>query len=251
MKKCILVKMRHSITFYLLYTGFAIAQFSNPFTTIEPFLNQSPNTIVICNMALDDQAYFNTFLMSLNYAGWIDLWNCIDSEIPKVHGSLMMLNDIDSIDLKTIFSKRGVQNSISHNIWVIHIRNVLQDPFSLFDKVTLKIGLNAQIFIMQSSDSRKNLIQVLGTGTNQVEFKEIEPANIANVVKEVAARKDFKGVPFTANFATDYFPYSFLNKDGNINGIFYDVMNIAANHLNVSLKYQEPQAQNFGIWLKK
>ena len=243
--------MKHSITFYLLYTGFAIAQFSNPLTTFEPLLNQSPKTIVICNMALDDQAYFNTFLMSLNYDRWIDLWNCIDSEIPQVHGSLILLNDIDSSDLKTIFSKRGVQNSISHNIWVIQIRNVLQDPFSLFDKVTLKIGLNAQIFILLDSDSRNNLIQVLGTGTNQVEFKEIEPTNVANVLKEVATRKDFKGIPFTANFATDYFPYSFLNKDGNISGIFYDVMNIASGYLNVTLKYQDPLAQNFGIWLKK
>ena len=70
-------------------------------------------------------------------------------------------------------------------------------------------------------------------------------------MKEVAFRTDFRGISFVANFAHDYFPYSFLNANGEIRGIFYDVMNIAASYLNVSLKYQDPQAHNFGMWLKK
>ena len=78
----------------------------------------------------------------------------------------------------------------------------------------------------------------------------IENAKIGIALEEVAYKKDFGGISFTANFATDYFPYSFITEDRQLRGIFYDALNTASKILNITLKYQDPLPQNFDIWSK-
>ena len=79
----------------------------------------------------------------------------------------------------------------------------------------------------------------------------IENAIIGTALEDVANKKDFGGIAFTANFATDYFPYSFISEQRQLKGIFYDVLNIASKILNVTLKYQDPLPHNFDIWSKR
>ena len=83
------------------------------------------------------------------------------------------------------------------------------------------------------------------------ELGPIETANINEALNEIVNKKDFGGIEFKANFADNYFPYSFLNDNGELSGILYDVLNIASKTLNVSLKYQDPQPHNFDIWSKR
>ena len=80
----------------------------------------------------------------------------------------------------------------------------------------------------------------------------LESAKISTALEDVANKKDFGGILFTANFAYDYFPYSFLTEeDRQLRGIFYDALNIASKILNVTLKYQDPLPHNFDIWSKR
>ena len=79
----------------------------------------------------------------------------------------------------------------------------------------------------------------------------VETANIKDALEDVANKKDFGGIPFTANFVVSYFPFSFQNDDGVLQGILYDILNLAAKSLNVTLKYQDSKPHNFNIWSKR
>ena len=138
---------------------------------IEPFLKQNPKSISVCNMAISDQIYEEIFQMSTKTNTWTYFWDCLGSEIPQGQGGLIILNNISPNELQKVFSKSHIQNSITYNIWVIYISHSSKDTYSLFDGIKLKIGINAQIFIVKSSGSTKEVIQVIGTGLNQVEFK--------------------------------------------------------------------------------
>ena len=98
---------------------------------------------------------------------WIKNWNCFNSELPQVHDSLMILKDIKSQDLHRIFALHHIQNSLSSNIWIIMLGETRTDVSEFFNQNYLKIGLNAQIFVIQSS----NVIQIIGTATYRVEYK--------------------------------------------------------------------------------
>ena len=64
----------------------------------------------------------------------------------------------------------------------------------------------------------------------------------------VKSREDFMGIPFKVNYAETYPPYVYADEDGNLKGIFYEIMNIAAKHVNVSLIYKYPKEHNVDIW---
>ena len=150
---------------------FSKAQNQDSQSFIQPFLSQRPKTIAVCNLAMDDQIYEEIFEMSVNFQSWVNYWDCIESGIPQAHESLIILNEITAKELEKVFSKSNIQNSISYNTWLIHISGTLQDVYSLFDDVKLKIGINARVFIVQSSKSSKVAIQVIGTGLKKVNFK--------------------------------------------------------------------------------
>ena len=150
---------------------FSKAQNQDSHSFIQPFLSQRPKTIAVCNLAMDDQIYEEIFEMTANFPHWVNYWDCIESGIPQAHESLIILNEITAKELEKVFSKSNIQNSISYNTWLIHISGTLQDVYSLFDDVKLKIGINARVFIVQSSKSSKVVIQVNGTGLKKVNFK--------------------------------------------------------------------------------
>ena len=164
------------------------AQNQGSHSFLQPFVNQRPKTIAVCNLAMDDQIYEEIFEMTANFPSWVNYWDCIESGIPQVHQSLIILNEITAKNLQKVFSKSNIQNSISYNMWLIHISGTLQDVYSLFDDVKLKIGINAQLFIVQSSKPSKDIIQVIGTGHKKVNFKvksleEVELSSLCFYIK--------------------------------------------------------------------
>ena len=151
------------------FLKFSKAQDSSSTSYIQSFLDQNPTSISVCNMAVSDQIYEEIFQMSTKANIWTYFWNCLVSEIPQGQGGLIILNDITPNELQKVFSKSHIQNSITYNIWVIYISS--KDTYSLFEEIKLKIGINAQIFIVKYSGVMNEVIQVIGTGLNQVEFK--------------------------------------------------------------------------------
>ena len=123
--------------------------------------------IVLCTKNPEDR--FQEDILESIIVGnvWIKNWNCFNSEIPQVHNSLMILKDIKPQDLHRIFALHHIQNSLSSNIWIIMLGETMTDVSEYFDQNYLKIGLNAQIFVIQSS----NVIQIIGTATYRVEYK--------------------------------------------------------------------------------
>ena len=160
-----------SVMIISLIIVFSKGQNQDSHSFIQPFLSQRPKTVAVCNLAMDDQIYEEIFEMTAHFPSWVNYWDCIESGIPQAHESLIILNEITAKDLEKVFSKSNIQNSISYNTWLIHISGTLQDVFSLFDDVKLKIGINAQIFIVQSSKLSKDVIQVIGTGHKKVDLK--------------------------------------------------------------------------------
>ena len=160
-----------SVMIISLIIVFSKGQNQDSHSFIQPFLSQRPKTVAVCNLAMDDHIYEEIFEMTAHFPSWVNYWDCIESGIPQAHESLIILNEITAKDLEKVFSKSNIQNSISYNTWLIHISGTLQDVFSLFDDVKLKIGINAQIFIVQSSKLSKDVIQVIGTGRKKVDLK--------------------------------------------------------------------------------
>ena len=76
----------------------------------------------------------------------------------------------------------------------------------------------------------------------------IEQINFQKVFDSVQTREDFMGVQFEVNYAETYPPYCYADEDGNLKGIFYEIMNVAAKYVNVSLIYKYPQEHNVDIW---
>ena len=71
------------------------------------------------------------------------------------------------------------------------------------------------------------------------------------IVHDVDNRKDFYGTTLVANYDDDEGHYCFLDDNGMLQGIIYDVLNVAANYLNISVLYQEPSLENKNVWGKR
>ena len=156
----------------IINLGFDSSKAENEtFFSIEPFLNQKTKSITVCNFANLDQLYEEIFEISAVIHSWMNVWDCIESDIPPTQESLIILNEITPKDLQTVFSKSNIQNSITYNTWLIHISNKVHDAHSFFGDIKIKIGINARIFIVQASESSHVAYQVIGTGLHKVDFK--------------------------------------------------------------------------------
>ena len=170
----ILFTMGINIIFAIIVVTFGFSEAFNQTSEsfLGPFLKQKPKTVNVCDFADDDQFYEEMFEISAKSLSiWVNIWDCIVSDLPQTQDSLIILNEITSEDLITVFSKKNIQNSITYNTWVIHINKELPDIYSIFDDIKIKIGINAQIFIVQSSHLNHNVVQVIGTGLKKVDFK--------------------------------------------------------------------------------
>ena len=64
-------------------------------------------------------------------------------------------------------------------------------------------------------------------------------------------RKDFGGIEFTANFAHDYPPYSWINSQSKVEGAFKAVVDIITSELNLTFVIKPSKERNKMIWLSK
>ena len=159
-----LVKNNMFYTSILVFGCFTLSVNGQKYNFLQYFAKQN---IVLCTKNPEDR-FQEDILESITVGNvWIKNWNCFNSDIPQVHDSLMILKDIKPQDLHRIFALHHIQNSLSSNIWIIMLGETRTDVSEFFNQNYLKIGLNAQIFVIQSS----NVIQIIGTATYRVEYK--------------------------------------------------------------------------------
>ena len=136
---------------------------------LEPFLLQSTENIIVCSENFDDMNY--EVLMAKNNQStiWISEWDC--KTIPEVDNSVIVLDEVQPNRFTDLLNQEGIQKSIFRNIWVIHIKNQNRQNKDFFVDNKLRIGLNAQIFIIRSFHNHDDIYQILGAGTSKIELK--------------------------------------------------------------------------------
>ena len=137
---------------------------------IEPFLKPSMKNIVLCSDNFEDLDY-EILMPKSNQYTLFSKWGC--NTIPKIDNSLIILDDVQPGHVRRLLNpdQDGIQISLSSNIWLIHSKNQSLQIKEFFIQNELRIGLNAQIFIIRSLFSHDDIVQVLGTGTTKVEHK--------------------------------------------------------------------------------
>ena len=135
---------------------------------LEPFLLQSTENIIVCSGNFEDVNY-EVLMPKNNQSIWISEWDC--KTIPEVENSVIVLDEVQPNQFKGLLNQEGIQKSIFRNIWLIHIKNQNQQYKDFFVGNNLRIGLNAQIFIIRSFHNHDDIYQILGAGTTKVELK--------------------------------------------------------------------------------
>ena len=93
----------------------------------------------------------------------------------------------------------------------------------------------------------------------QIEFFEFQEHNldteerieIGNILEKTRTRNNFGGIDFTANFATGYKPFSWVDSESNVRGVFKDTMEIIADKLNLTFVLKKSSEENLNVWFVK
>ena len=86
------------------------------------------------------------------------------------------------------------------------------------------------------------MFQTLGP-LGEIDFKII--------LEKTKGRTDFGGIPITANYVHDYWPFNWIDEQGTMKGIFKEIMEITTRDLNLTLQIQDPLEENKGLWFRK
>ena len=70
-------------------------------------------------------------------------------------------------------------------------------------------------------------------------------------MQRTQARSDFHGIPLTANYYHDYWPFNWVDEKGNVKGLLKEALEVATKQLNLTLIIQEPLEENRGKFLVK
>ena len=83
-------------------------------------------------------------------------------------------------------------------------------------------------------------------------FQQYEKGfDISAILEKTRSRNDFRGISFTANFATSYAPFSWVDSETNINGVFKDTLELIAEKLNLTFALKKSTKENLNVWFKK
>ena len=74
---------------------------------------------------------------------------------------------------------------------------------------------------------------------------------IGNILEKTRTRNNFGGIVFTANFATGYKPFSWVDSESNVRGVFKDTMEIIADKLNFTFVLKKSSEENLNLWFVK
>ena len=216
---------------------------------LENFLIGSTKTLYYHKEKMDDHDY--EVIMSLchqvNDLGF-NYWN--GSHLPQTGNALVVLDDVNPDYIKNLLKQDGIQKSLFNNIWIIHSNKNESHIQEYFSKSKARVGLNANIFIVITYLERHNVIQVIGTGTNSVKYKQhgiLQNLDIPTIIEGTQNRMDFEGTALIANYGT----HCFVEQDGTVSGILPDVLRTAAYLMNLTLTFQKSKKENIGIWHKK
>ena len=225
--------------------------------------------LVICNQVPNDSIFDQILTSAHQKNTWIKFWDCLDFELPKVRNALIVLNKISPIDLKGILSKEDIQQSFRTNVWLIYIDR--KNTSQYFNQNILKIGINAQIFLVESFGGNEFITQVIGKGKHEVEYKVLlkfliffvfilfffqslgifNSTVIQESLEQVRRETNFNGINIVSNYAETFPPFGYTDEFGKPKGIFYDVLKIAAQSINLTVIFQKPKKENYNIWLKR
>ena len=135
---------------------------------IEHFLKPSTENIALCSENFEDMDY-EILMPKGNQDIIVSRWDC--KTIPKIDNSLIILDEAEPYQVHNLFNQEGIQLSLLTNIWLFHSKSQSRQIKEFFHRNELRIGLNAQIFFIESYFHHDDLYQFLGTGTKIVEQK--------------------------------------------------------------------------------
>ena len=90
--------------------------------------------------------------------------NC--SHITNVDKTVIVFNEPQIQEFRLAFNKPGIQNSLTKNIWIIISEKSFYSIDKYFAQSRLKIGINANLFVVLMSNLGQELIQIIGMGTS-------------------------------------------------------------------------------------
>ena len=70
-------------------------------------------------------------------------------------------------------------------------------------------------------------------------------------MEETRNRNDFGGTTIFANYATDYPPFSWIDSEFNVRGVFKDMIEVVANKLNLTVALKKSTKENLNVWFAK
>ena len=90
--------------------------------------------------------------------------NC--SNLNDVDKTIIIFNKPWIQEFRSSFNKAGVQNSLAKNIWIIISDKPMNSIEKYFSQSRLKIGINANLFVILQSNLGQELVQIVGMGTS-------------------------------------------------------------------------------------
>ena len=92
------------------------------------------------------------------------------SNLNDVDKTVIVFNKPRIQEFRSTFNKPGVQNSVAKNIWIIISDKPMNSIEKYFSQSRLKIGINANLFVILQSNLGQELIQIIGKGTSNFEI---------------------------------------------------------------------------------
>ena len=155
----------------LLSFGFTCTSSTN---IIETFLKVGLyDHLITCDSNLiNDEFNFEILEHSNKYQVDIEMWDCSNITITlDTNNALIFLNDPQPTVLANLLNQKGSQRTLKSNTWLIHTKDETKQLKDYFIANSLKIGLNANIFMVKGMRENISLYQGLGDGTIRPQSK--------------------------------------------------------------------------------
>ena len=79
----------------------------------------------------------------------------------------------------------------------------------------------------------------------------MDAENISNILEQIRIRSDFGGLTISANYASIFPPFSWVDSEFNIRGVFKDTLEVIANKLNLTFALKKSTEENMNVWFTK
>ena len=154
----------------IFWSNFVIAQHEF-IQELPSIMNRQTNQVVICNLNGNDAILEKIVQVNDHYGIWTRNWDCLDSSIPQVQDSFIILNEVKPSQWHAILQKPDMQLSLSSNHWIIYTLDTDTTIDSYFNQEYLRIGIDAKIIFVNGLEGKESITQVNGKGTFDIELK--------------------------------------------------------------------------------